>query len=457
LENIAIMPTDFPRIVISGTHSGAGKSTITMGLLLALKKRGLNPQSYKTGPDFVDPMHHAMVLGKECRNLDTWMFGNEIENLFVRGSEGSGISVIEGVMGLYDGIQGMSEEGSTAHLSKMLKAPVILVVDAKGAARSAGATVLGFKEYDKDTNVAGVIFNRVGSTKHLNMLEASLRGTPSLGGVLRNESMMVESRQLGLVPPTEDFDRNRYERIREHIENCVDIDRLIEIARSAPPIEADRVRPPAKKGGVRIGVAKDDAFNFYYIHNLEALEEAGAELVYFSPMRDELPDVSGLYIGGGYPELYAAALERNSRMRASIKKASEDGMPIYAECGGLMYLSRSLRDTEGRRYEMCGVFDSESEMVYNKRLGYVEMLCNRDNILCEKGWAVRGHEFHYSTILQTGREQYAFDLSKGNGTENGKDGMMSGNTVAGYTHIHFASNPEIPKRFVQECRNYSIY
>ena len=430
-----------------------------MGLLMALKKRGLDPQSFKAGPDFLDPMHHTMVLGKECRNLDTWMFGDETERLFVKGSEGSGISVVEGVMGLYDGIDGISEEGSTAHLSKMIKAPVILVIDAKASARSAGAVALGFREYDKDVNIAGVIFNRVGSTNHLKILESSLRGIPCLGGVFRDDCMMLESRHLGLVPAAEDYDRGRYEKIMEHVERCVDIDRLREIAGSAPPLEKEygTGTETAENGRVRIGVAKDRAFNFYYIHNMESLAEAGAEIVPFSPIDDDLPDVDGLYFGGGYPELFSRELENNRKMRAAVKKASEDSMPIYAECGGLMYMSGCVSDMEGKRHEMCGVFDAESVMGNCKRsLGYVEMTSGSDTVICGKGWTVRGHEFHYSRTVPADGAEYAFSLSKGSGIIGGKDGMMAGNTLAGYTHIHFASDRRIPGRFVESCRKYSV-
>ncbi|AIZ56402.1 cobyrinic acid A,C-diamide synthase [Candidatus Methanoplasma termitum] len=449
------MPKNIPRVVIAATHSGAGKSTITMGLLMTLQKKGLDPQSFKTGPDYLDPMHHTMVLGKECRNLDTWMFGSEAERLFVNGSEGSGISVIEGVMGLYDGVDGINEEGSTAHLSKILKAPVILVIDARSMARSAGAIAAGFKDYDKDVFLAGVIFNRVGSANHMRILESSLKGIPCLGGVFRDDCMKLESRHLGLIPAAENYDREKYEKIAEHVEKCVDIEKILNIARSAPPISREyrQTTPPKKK--VRIGVAKDKAFNFYYIHNIESLEEAGAEIVPFSPIDDDLPDVDGLYFGGGFPELFSADLERNSSMMAAVKKASDDGMPIYAECGGMMYLSESLIDLDGKEHKMCGVFDSVSNMTDSRAtLGYVEMTAAEDNMLCEKGWSVRGHEFHYSKTSAK-QEKYAFRLSRGFGIENGRDGMVVGNTVAGYTHIHFASNPKIPGRFVGNCYKYA--
>lgn len=450
------MKCNMPRIVIAGTHSGAGKSTITMGLLLSLKKRGLDPQSFKAGPDYLDPMHHTLVLGKECRNLDTWMFPDRVEDLFVEGSRGSGISVVEGVMGLYDGIDGISEEGSTAHLSKMIKAPVILVIDAKAMARSAGAIALGFQEYDPKTNIAGVIFNRVGSQNHLRIMESSLRGIPCLGGVLRDDCMKLESRHLGLVPALEDYDHERYERIADHVASCVDIDRIIEISNSAEPLEVSSSVAERKDAKVRIGVARDKAFNFYYIHNIESLERAGAEIVPFSPITDDLPDVDGLYFGGGYPEIFASELEDNQSMRRSIKKASEDGMPIYAECGGLMYMSEYVSDLHDKKYEMCSVFDAKSGMNDGKRtLGYVEMVSASDTAICEKGWTVRGHEFHYSTTVPDRDSRFAFDLIKGKGIADGKDGMMVNNTLAGYSHIHFASNPKIPVRFVDSCSRYS--
>jgi cobyrinic acid a,c-diamide synthase len=315
---------------------------------------------------------------------------------------------------------------------------------------------LGFKEYDKDVNLAGVIFNRVGSENHLKILKNSLKGIPCLGGVLRDDCMALESRHLGLVPAAENYDRERYVKIMEHIERCVDIDTLIKIAGTAPPLSKEyRPRPPGKTG-VRIGVARDKAFNFYYIHNIESLMEEGAEIVPFSPIDGELPDVDGLYLGGGFPEIFAESLEKNGKMRSAVKKASDDGMPIYAESGGMMYLTKNMNDMEGKKYEMCGIFEAGSKMSDSRRsLGYVEMTSNSDNILCEKGWTVRGHEFHYSMIDLTGNETFAFDLSKGKGIENGADGMVNGSTIAGYTHVHFASNPKLPKRFFEKCTDYS--
>jgi len=444
-----------PRIMIAGTNSGSGKSTITMGILLALRRMGMEPQSFKAGPDYLDPMHHTLVLGKNCRNLDTWMFQDGVRDAFVRGSMDSKISIIEGVMGLYDGISGRDEIGSSAHLSKVLDVPVILVIDAKGMARSAGAIAKGFKEYDKEVNLAGVIFNRVGSERHVSMLRDSLDGIPFIGGIPKDDCMILESRHLGLIPAKETFDAERYERIADHVGSHIDMNLLMDIARSAKPIEHDLEPETRLSEKVRIGVARDKAFNFYYIHNIEALQRAGAEIVYFSPMTDDLPDVDGLYLGGGYPEIFSKELESNKTLRNRIRKASDDGMPIYAECGGLMYLCSSMMDIDGNDREMCNVFNAKATME-NKRMtmGYVDAVCERDNVICERGWSTRGHEFHYSKVVVEGDPEYAFRCVKGNGISEGKDGLLRGNTVGGYLHLHFASNPKIPVRFVDCCCKY---
>jgi cobyrinic acid a,c-diamide synthase len=443
--------------MIAGTHSGSGKSTITMGILLEMKRLGLDPTSFKAGPDFLDPMHHSMALGKACRNLDTWMFPEGVEEAFARGAAGSGISVVEGVMGLYDGVNGRSEEGSSAHLAKILGAPVVLVVDASGAARSAGAVAEGFRVYDPGVNIAGVIFNNVGGPRHLKMLEESLRGIPCFGGVLRNSAMHVESRHLGLVPAEETHSPERYEAIRAHVSECVDVKGIAAAAAKAPPLDLGDPRPAPPENGVRIGVARDRAFNFYYIHNIEDLERAGATIVYFSPENDPMPDVDGLYFGGGYPELFAAGLEKNSAMRMAVKKASDDGMPVYAECGGMMYLCSRTEDAAGRSYSMAGVFDARTEIRGGGRmtLGYVEAKSVRDTPISAEGWTARGHEFHYSSAVPPENSEYAWELSRGKGIADGKDGLFAGNTVASYLHLHFAANPKIPARFAECCRVYS--
>lgn len=432
-----------------------GKSTITVGILLALRARGLDPQPFKAGPDFLDPMHHSILLDRKSRNLDTWMFPQAVPELFMRASEGAGISVIEGVMGFYDGFDGRSEEGSTAHLSKVLRAPAVLVLDASSSARSAGAVALGFSQYDRETNIPAVIFNNVGGPRHLSMLRDSLRGMECLGGIPKNAGIELESRHLGLVPAEERLDRDRYDSIRRLMEEHLDLDRLVEIARSAPPLDIPEAEKEVVASGTRIGVARDAAFNFYYEDNFHYLRRAGAELVFFSPLEDKIPDVDGLYFGGGYPEIFAAQLETSSAVRAEVKRRSDDGMPIYAECGGLMYTCRSITDLDGRAHRMTGIFDAEVEMTPRlQALGYVEARVVRDNVLSPVGGVTRGHVFHYSRVVSSGEERFAYELGKEKGIDGSKDGFVSKNTLASYTHLHFGSCPRFAENFVKACQTH---
>ncbi|MDW5562699.1 MAG: cobyrinate a,c-diamide synthase [Methanomassiliicoccus sp.] len=443
-----------PRFVIAGERSGVGKSTITVGILMALRARGLEPQPFKTGPDFLDPMHHSAVLGKPSHNLDTWMFREMVVPTFVRGSKGSNIAVIEGVMGLYDGLDGRSEEGSTSHLAKVLKAPVVLVIDASSSSRSAGAVALGFKDYDPEVNIAGVIFNNVGSEYHLEMLRDSLRGMECLGGVPSEAAVELKSRHLGLVPAGEDLDVARYARIQALVEEHIDLDRIVELANAAPDIGPQRELSAARKKRprTRIGLAWDEAFNFYYEGNLDILRSLGAEVVRFSPIRDPLPEVDGLYFGGGYPELFAHQLESNTGLREQVRRASGEGMPIYAECGGMMYACDAVRDMNGRRMKMTGIFDADVEMTDRlQAIGYIEMEAKRDNMMSLQGWSTRGHEFHYSRVCCTGNEEFAYDMKRGKGMMDGMDGLLAHNTLASYAHLHFASCPEFARRFVDSC------
>ncbi len=442
-----------PRIVIAGERSGVGKSTITVGILLALKARGLEAQPFKVGPDFLDPMHHSIIMDRKSRNLDTWMFPDAVESLFYRASVGADISVIEGVMGFYDGLNGRSEEGSTAHLSKILKAPAILVLDASSSARSVGAVAKGFAEYDKDVNVAGVIFNNVAGESHLEMLESSLRGIDSLGGIPNVKGMELESRHLGLIPAAEDFNSLKYEKIREVIESHLDMDKLISKAKSAPDIGPQTIIPESRvEPRTRIGLASDAAFNFYYEDSLQILRDKGAEIIPFSPLKDEMPEVDGLYFGGGYPELFASQLEENRRLRDQVKEASSHGMPIYAECGGMMYLCRSLIDLKGRSYRMAGVFECEVAMTNRlEALGYVEAEVVNPNVLAPRGRRTRGHVFHYSHVIDPSEDGYAYRLNRGKGIKEEGDGLIAHNTLSSYTHLHFASCPDFAQNFVDAC------
>jgi len=447
-----------PRIVIAGERSGVGKSTITVGILLALKKRGLDPQPFKAGPDFLDPMHHSIILERTSRNLDTWMFPDAVKELFIRSAEDAGISVIEGVMGFYDGVDGIREDGSTSHLSKILDSPVILILDAKGSARSIGAIAKGFLEFDKNVNIAGIIFNNIGSEKHLRMLEQSLpKGMVSLGGLPRKEGIELKSRHLGLIPAGEVFRTDKYDMILDFIEENLDVEKIIDIADSAPDIDVVEKRIFGE-GGTRasIGVAYDNAFNFYYQDNIDMLESYGAEILYFSPLKDEIPDVDGIYLGGGYPEIFSKDLSMNRALLHDVRKLSEDGMPIYAECGGMMYLCDNVRDMEGNLNKMCGVFKAGVEMTNKlQALSYVEAISKRDNILSCKGHTFRGHEFHYSRLYEIEHDEFAYDLKYGRGIVNGKDGMLSQNTLASYTHVHFAASPPMARELVKRCSIYS--
>jgi cobyrinic acid a,c-diamide synthase len=444
--------TPFPRFVIAGERSGVGKSTITVGILAALQARGLNPQPFKVGPDFLDPMHHDQVSLRRSRNLDTYFFQGRVREVFARHAAGAGVSVIEGVMGLYDGMDGISEIGSTAHLAKELSAPVVLIVDAEATSRSAGAIAHGFKAYDPDVDLAGVIFNRVAGARHLEMLKASLRGIPCIGGMPREEAIMLESRHLGLVPATELEPSDRYELMRRTVEEHLDLDLMLELGGKAPPLPAV---PPLEKLPTiaRVGIAKDAAFNFYYEDNLDILRAQGAELVFFSPMADGMPDVDGLYFGGGYPELFGAQLAGNIQFISAIHRAVREGMPIYAECGGMMYLCKEMVDLDGRSHPMANVFEARSVMTKSlQALGYVEATAKRDTFLAKKGGKGRGHVFHYSKV--EGEVDTAFDLDREKGILGHGDVMQRNNCLAGYVHLHFGSCPSFARNFVLQAAAY---
>jgi cobyrinic acid a,c-diamide synthase len=442
----------FPRFVIAGERSGVGKSTITVGILAALQARDLSPQPFKVGPDFLDPMHHDQVSLRRSRNLDTYFFQGRVREVFARHAAGAGISVIEGVMGLYDGIDGISEIGSTAHLAKELGAPVVLIIDAEATSRSAGAIAHGFKGYDPDVDLAGVIFNRVAGARHLEMLKASLKGIPCIGGMPREEAIMLESRHLGLIPATELEPSDRYELMRRTVEENLDLDLLLGLAKEASPLPS--VPPlPMLPPVARIGVAKDAAFNFYYEDNLDMLRSQGAEVVFFSPMRDPMPDVDGLYFGGGYPELFGEQLAGNAAFIGSIHRAIAEGMPIYAECGGMMYLCREMIDLEGRSHPMANVFPAKAVMTKSlQALGYVEATAQRDTFLAKAGEKGRGHVFHYSKV--EGATDTAFMLDREKGIRGQADIMQKNNCLAGYVHLHFGSCPGFAANFVTQAAAY---
>nr|WP_238528161.1 cobyrinate a,c-diamide synthase [Pseudodesulfovibrio mercurii] len=449
--------------VIAGTHSGCGKTSISLGLMASLARRGRRVQPFKCGPDFIDPGHHALACAVDghpvpSHNLDGWMLDEATNlDLFNRYAAECDVAVIEGVMGLFDGISGTGDAGSTAQMAKILGLPVILVVDARSMARSAAALVAGYADFDPAVTIAGVIFNRVGSPAHAELLREAMTlvpDVPVLGVLGRDEDISTPSRHLGLVTPEQDGpDMDRYQRLADWVETGLDPDallaRLPEVE-AVPPFE-----PVPQLPRVTIGLARDDAFCFYYEENLRLLREAGARLIEFSPLNDpHLPEhLDGLYLGGGYPELYVFELGQNTRMRRDIKEFCESGRPVYAECGGFMLLMNDIITGRGR-YAMAGVYPVRAEMNEKFRaLGYREITAREATLLGPAGTTARGHEFHYSSIQDHDPELlhpvYAMAGRKGPLEE--PEGFVTWNVLGSYVHLHFGSNPEIPKAFVKAC------
>jgi len=451
-------------VVIAGTKSGSGKTTLSLGIMAALAKRGFGVAPFKVGPDFIDPGHHRRITGMTCRNLDGWMLSKEynLEN-FERNTQDSDMAVVEGVMGLYDGYDGKSEAGSTAQMAKWLGLPVILVVDAKSMARSAAAVIMGFERFDPGLHFAGVIFNNLGSHRHLQYLIDAVGENvkiPSLGGLVIDEKIAIPERHLGLVTQEDHtLDQETINLLADIVEKSIDLDLLV---KNLPEINISKHLKPLSRGprnkNVRIAVAKDNAFCFYYQDNLELLEGQGAELAFFSPIAgDNLPqDIDGLYIGGGYPELFGNKLAKNRKLRDRIKEKSDAGMPIYGECGGFMYLCEALLDQHGKRYPMSGCFPFTTRMFPRlKALGYREITLTRDTVIGNQGMIVRGHEFHYSElIINTPDVPNAYRISDRSGLDKPPDGYVVKRTLGSYNHLHFGSQPQAAKHFVENCLAY---
>lgn len=441
------MQVTVPRIVVAGTHSGCGKTTIASGLMAALTERGLRVQPFKTGPDFIDPTHHSAICGRISRTLDPFMMGEAgVLRTYASASAGADLAVIEGAMGLFDGIDG-TDFASTAHVARILRAPVILVVDASAASRSVHAVVRGFRDFDPRIRIAGVLFNRIATGNHQDMIAAE-EFVPPLGWIPRQRGSEVESRHLGLVMAHESDSMKAFGRI---IRDSCDTGAILDTARSAPPLV---VPPPQKIPDIGrravIGVALDEAFCFYYQDNIDRLVRAGAEIQFFSPMQDTLPDVDAIYLGGGYPELHAKELEE-SRCRQAIHDMAENGMPVYGECGGLIYLCRSVAiDCE---YRMADVLPARVEMTKKiEALGYV-----KGRFYGQRGhWAgnvsLKGHEFHYSRVACDPEARFAIRLARGIGIENGKDGLINKNAIGTYTHAYFSD--AFCRRFVAAAEDF---
>lgn len=448
-------------ILIAGTVSGVGKTTIATGIMGALRRRGYRVQPFKTGPDYIDPGYHNSATGEISRNLDTWLLSSDtILELFSRAMQGKNIAIIEGVMGLYDGHSAISDEGSTAELAKLLGVPVVLVVDSRKGARSIAAMVKGYADFDPDINICGVILNGVGSDVHLEFCRKSIEtytGIPVVGYLNRRDYLSLPERHLGLIPTIE---RPASDQFLEHLiaecEDKFDMEKILSLSQRAliPTARMQIFPQPNKAPVVRIGVARDIAFSFYYQDSLDLLEACGAELEYFSPVTDsKIPDdISGLYIGGGFPELYAAELSANEPMKDAVKIAAEKGMPIYAECGGLMYLGKSLRDLEGRKYTMSEVIPLNSRIDTPRlSLGYRTVQALSDGPLLLKGETVRGHEFHWSILSGENNDMKAYQIIGSDRTE----GFTYKNTLSSYVHLHMASHVPMVERFIGVCHKFS--
>ncbi|MFB1083054.1 cobyrinate a,c-diamide synthase [Jeotgalibacillus sp. JSM ZJ347] len=446
------------RVLIAGVSSGVGKTGTTIGLMAALIKKGLTVQGFKCGPDYIDPSYHTAVTGRPSRNLDSWMLSADVmKEVFVKGSKGSDVSIIEGMMGLYDGESPTSNRGSAAEVSTILDCPVILIVDCSAIARSAAAVVKGFQSLDPNVLLAGVIANRVGSEGHYKLIKEAVEqecGIPVCGYLTENENMNMPERHLGLVPSIERGELNdQLEKLGEAVAETIDIERIFQISQQPPFAIANTLFKQKDPISVKVAVAYDQAFNFYYQENIELIEAYGAEVIYFSPVNGDVlpPEADGLYIGGGFPEQFLEELSQNSEGKQSIKEAVEKGLPVLAECGGLMYLSESITNLEGKTYPMTGVLPGKTEMQTNfAALGYREISGAEGNPFLKSGTSLRGHEFHYSTFTPYEKMPSAYHVSSHFGS--GEEGYLYKNVVAGYTHLHFASDPEVLENFLVECK-----
>jgi len=456
-----------PRIVVAATGSGAGKTTVTVGIIAALRARGLRVAVFKCGPDYLDPTYHARAAGGTSHNLDGWMMGREaVVATFSRAARDSDIAVIEGMMGLFDAATPTSDEGSTAEIAKWLDAPVLLVVDASGMARTIGAFATGFARFDPALRLAGLVCNRVGSRGHLDLLRAASQVIPVVGGLPQNSEAAFPERHLGLFSADKksvpDESIAAWGRL---VAEWLNLDALIATARAVSPITresstAEALAPNAESLDAprcRIGVALDDAFHFYYEDNLSRLRSLGAEIVNFAPSRDHsLPEVDGLYFGGGYPEAVSSELSSNRSMLEAVRAFASAGGPIYAECGGLMYCSQAIRTLDGKSFPMLRLIPGETVMSNRlQALGYVEVETRARSILGPAGLRFRGHQFRYSTLHpEPVGVECVYTVAPRWGGSPFVEGYRVGNLVASYVHAHWASNPNITRALVKACSEW---
>ncbi|HMA06115.1 MAG TPA: Ni-sirohydrochlorin a,c-diamide synthase [Methanomicrobiales archaeon] len=451
-------------LLISGDRSGTGKTSITLALASLFSER-TPVQTFKAGMDYIDPSYLSAVTGRPCRNLDGFVMGDrEIQASFSHGCLGAGLALIEGVRGLYEGADALTDRGSTAGIAKDLGVPVILVVNARSITRSAAALVKGFQAFDPAISIRGVILNSVGSESHTRKAVTAIEhacGIPVLGAIPQDSRVELTMRHLGLVPYREgsgdgEF-TNRLAAVRELVSAHVDLDRVLACAADLDPVSSDPSPFTAeKKPDVRIGVAYDEAFNFYYADLFDLLPALGAEVVTFSPVQGRLPEADGYILGGGYPELFGPGLEANEGMKEGLRQASLDGKPIYGECGGLMYLTdrivlaKGWRGGPGASYAMCGVFPGETRMPASRVVSYVEGVASGESPLGPGPF--RGHEFHYSDVVLDSGTRYAYRITRGLGIRDGLDGALVRRTLGSYTHLHPLASLDMFRAFVEGCR-----
>lgn len=452
-----------PRIIIAGTHSGAGKTTISTGLMGALKNAGYTVQGFKVGPDYIDPSYHTAVTGRLSESLDTWLVPqSQILEVFNQNTKDADVAVIEGVMGLFDGLSGVDETGSTSQIAKLLNCPVILVIDVKCMVRSAAAIAAGFKNFDPKVKVAGVILNNVAGEVHANWCMDAIEkvGLPVVGWLPVNKKITMPERHLGLIPTPEKNEASVYQEIVNFIQQRLNINQIYELAKLAGPLpkaKVKKIKQKIQKAKVRIAVAFDEAFNFYYPSNLNLLSTLGAEIIRFSLIHDKtLPKgICGLYIGGGFPEMFLEQLEANQTMRQSILQAIDSGMPVYAECAGLMYLTKTVSDFDGKSYQMVGALDGNTHMTNSTLVTYSQAQVINPNILSGPDAVIHGHEFHNSLITDIPPDaKFAYHMLMGEGIKDKKDGWIKNSTIASYMHIQFAQDPTIAQTFTDKCRNW---
>lgn len=457
-----------PRLLLAAPMSGSGKTTVMAGLIAAFGAQGLRVAPFKVGPDYIDPSYHALAAARPCPNLDAWMLPPDvIPSLLARHSRTADLTLIEGVMGLFDGYAGSDDTGSSAHIARLTATPVLLVLDVRAQARTAAALVQGLRNFDPRLSLVGVILNRVGSPRHAEMVTAAIEehvGLPVVGALLRSEAVQVPERHLGLVPTAEP---GRWPTWLEHARTLVaaqvDLARVLELAQHAPPLpvpdEPSSITALPTPAPPVIAVAQDAAFSFHYQDNLDFLREAGATVVRFSPLSDPAlpPNTRAIYLGGGFPEVYAAQLAANATLREQIRHAAGAGMPIYAECGGLMYLTETLHDLDGQTFPMVGVLPGCSRMTARLTLGYRTVQAAAENWLLHPHETLRGHEFHYSIW-----EREAAHLSPTYTilpdqwhTEPRTEGAVIGKVLASYVHLHFLAHPALAARVVAAAQAYT--